>query len=170
MYGEKYYGANASTFIGWGVAAVGFVSLASGLLADRPVLEVGNNITWSVVSSVVALGVGVALIKSKETIGGVMAIAMVISLLANGVSVNMSQFFRVTHGAYNGFIDATKSTRSGINNVQASAGGNPLFFGYAKQRPLTADELADCNSGAAWTNSNAGLRNCSTGYKWGKVQ
>lgn len=169
MYGEKYYGANASTFIGWGVAVVSGVSLASSLLTDVPVLEVGGSTTWSAVSAMVGVGVGIALIKSKETIGGIMAVALTASLLANGVSVNFDQFGRVTKGAYNGFVQGATAVQNGVQ-VAADTASNPLFYGYVRGRHLTPAEDAACQSGAAWTNTSAGIRNCSTGYAWGKAE
>lgn len=170
MYGENYYGANASTFIGWAVTAVSGVSLASSLLTDVPVLEVGSSTTWSAVSAVVGVGVGIALIKSKETIGGIMAIALTASLLANGVSLNFDQFGRITKGAYNGFVQGATAVQSGVQGNAGATDSNPLFYGYVRGRHLTPEEEAACQSGAAWTNTSAGIRNCSTGYSWGKAQ
>lgn len=167
MYGDRYYGANASTFIGWGVAVISGVSLASSLLTDVPVLEIGNSTTWSAVSAVVGVGVGVALIKSKETIGGIMAIALTASLMANGVSINVDQFGRVTTGAYQGFMQGATAVQRGASATTLPQ--NPLFYGYAKGRPLTQVEWRDCQSGSAWTTTNKGVRNCSTGYVWNKV-
>lgn len=172
MYGDRYYGANASTFIGWAVTAVSGVSLASSLLTDVPVLEVGGSTTWSAVSAVVGVGVGVALIKSKETIGGIMAIALTASLLANGVSLNFDQFGRVTKGAYNGFVQGATAVQGGVRGATGATNtaNNPLFYGYTEGRKLTAEELAACQSGAAWTNTSAGIRNCSSGHVWSKAQ
>ncbi|OQX14570.1 MAG: hypothetical protein BWK73_09245 [Thiothrix lacustris] len=175
MVGDKYYGANASTFIGALVVGVSLVSLLSALATEVPVIEVGNSRAWSVLASIAGVAIGGALIASKEWVGGVMAIIMVVTLAKSGVGVNHKQFLRVVEGA----IDGVSAVANAIETESANAGGyvdtsgvgqNALFEGYTKGAPLSPLAKQQCSEGMAWTKKMSGVRACTTGYEWKKEE
>lgn len=174
MVGDQYYGANASTFIGVGTVAVSVISLLSALATDVAVIEVGNSQAWSVAASMLGIGIGAALIASKETIGGIMAILLVFSLFANGVSINFKQFLRVTEGVYDGVANAAQAVKTSTGGTghagDSGVGQNALFDGYVRGEPISAAARQQCEEGTMrWTKTMAGVRACTTGYEWKKV-
>jgi len=179
MVGEKYYGANASTFIGTLVVGVSLVSLLSALATEVPVIEVGNSRAWSVVASMAGVAIGGALIASKEWVGGVMAITMVVALAKSGVGVNHKQFLRVVEGTIDGVSAVVTAIETESANGSAyvdtrdtsGVGQNALFEGYTKGSPLSAVAKQQCDEGMmAWTKKMAGVRACTTGYEWKKQE
>ncbi|MBJ6610603.1 MAG: hypothetical protein JG718_09620 [Candidatus Thiothrix moscowensis] len=173
MIGERYYGANASTFIGIATVVVSAVSLLSALATEVAVIEVGSSQAWSVAASILGLLIGGALIASRETVGGIMAILLTFSLFANGVSINFKQLFSVAEGAYNGVATAANAIKSTAHYQNTSSnpgvGQNALFQGYVRGEAISAVARQQCEQGAMpWTKTMAGVRACTTGYEWKK--
>jgi hypothetical protein len=135
---------------------------------------VAHSNEWSILAAGVGVVAGVMLVKSQETIGGLMAIALVISLLANGVSINLYQFLNVGSAAYHGVKNGVSAI--GQTNMAASPNGgnggvgqNMMFSGYTQGRELTPAEQKECQDGVlAWTKTMKGARNCTTGHVWTK--
>lgn len=173
MIGDNYYGANASTFIGVATLGISAVSLLSALATEVAVIEVGGSQAWSVAASILGLLIGGALIASRETVGGIMAILLTVSLFANGVSINFKQLLSVAEGAYDGVATAAHAIKSTSNAPSASnnagIGQNALFQGYVRGEAISAVARQQCEQGAMpWTKTMAGVRACTTGYEWKK--
>lgn len=174
MIGDQYYGANASTFIGIATASVSVVSLLSALATEVAVIEVGGSQAWSVAASILGIAIGAALISSRETVGGIMAIMLVFSLFANGVSINFKQFLRVTEGVYDGVANVAQAVQQNSGSVAGAGAGNvgknALFEGYVRGGRISAQSQQQCAEGKmAWTKTMAGVRACTTGYEWKKL-
>ena len=156
MFGEKFYGANASTFVGVAGVVLGSVSLLAGIFSggNINILSVGtDNAFANGLVSVASLLIGGALIDSRETIGGITSIILACVLVFGGMlSINMGQFFRVL-----------AATSEAIGNIDINVGDVAATPGnYIKVRDLTPDELAECQEGKLpWTKEEAGVRNCT---------
>lgn len=152
MIGEKYYGSNASTFVGVAAVVLGSVSAITSAITggDLQILSVGHNAIAGAMVSVAAVIIGGALVASRETIGGVTSILLASTLVFGGmVSINMGNFFRV--------LSATSDAIGSINiNVSAPA----IKSEWVKVRDLTPAEQAECDAKVAWTKTPNGERNC----------
>ena len=164
MYGEKFYGSNASTFVGIAGVVLGSVSLLAGMFSggNINILSVGtDNAFANGLVSVASLLIGGALIASRETIGGITSLILACVLVFGGMlSINMGQFFKV--------LAATSEAISNINiNVDGAGTASVAQVDtsdYVQIRPLTAAERAECIAGTAkWTSTPAGKRNCTGG-------
>lgn len=157
MYGERFYGANASTFVGVAGVVLGSVSLLAGIFSGGHIniLSVGtDNAFANGLVSVAALLIGGALIASRETIGGITSIILACVLVFGGMlSINMGQFFKV--------LAATSEAVSRIDINVDDGKSKPSSGNYVKVRDLTQAELAECNAGLKWTKTDAGRRNCT---------
>lgn len=132
FYGERFYGSNASTFIGVAAVVLGSVSVITSIFTGGKlqILSVGDNAIAGAMVSAAAVIIGGALVASRETIGGVT------SLLLAGVLV------------FGGMVGISK-------------GKSPASGEYTKKRDLTPSEQAECDAGTqAWTKTPAGVRNC----------
>ena len=172
-FGEKYYGSNASTFVGVAACVLGSVSVITSAVTggSLQILSVGDNAIAGAMVSVAAVIIGGALVASRETVGGVTSLLLASTLVFGGmVSINMSNFFRV--------LSATSDAISSIDiNVNTAAPKSE----WLKIRELSPDEQAECDEAAAliatvtettgvtlpkrieWTQSPAGKRNCTGG-------
>lgn len=156
MYGERFYGSNASTFVGVAACVLGSVSAITSVVTggNLQIISVGGNAVAGGMVSVAAVLVGGALVASRETIGGVTSLLLAGTLVFGGmVGISMGNFFRV--------LSATSDAISKIDiNVD---GGAPSTNGqYLKVRDLYPAEKAECEAGtAAWTKTPAGKRNCT---------
>ena len=172
-FGEKYYGSNASTFVGVAAVVLGSVSALTSAVTGGAlqILSVGDNAIAGAMVSVAAVIIGGALVASRETVGGVTSLLLASTLVFGGmVSINMSNFFRV--------LSATSDAISSIDiNVNTAAPKSE----WLKIRELSPDEQAECDEAAAliatvtettgvtlpkrieWTQSPAGKRNCTGG-------
>ena len=172
-FGEKYYGSNASTFVGVAACVLGSVSVITSAVTggSLQILSVGDNAIAGAMVSVAAVIIGGALVASRETVGGVTSLLLASTLVFGGmVSINMSNFFRV--------LSATSDAISSIDiNVNTAAPKSE----WLKIRELKPDEQAECDEAAAliatvtettgvtlpkrieWTQSPAGKRNCTGG-------
>ena len=156
MYGERFYGSNASTFVGVAACVLGSVSAITSVVTggNLQIISVGGNAVAGGMVSVAAVLIGGALVASRETIGGVTSLLLAGTLVFGGmVGVSMGNFFRV--------LSATSDAISKIDiNVD---GGAPSVPGqYVKVRDLYPAEKAECDAGtAAWTQTAAGKRNCT---------
>ena len=164
MYGERFYGSNASTFVGVAGVVLGSVSLLAGIFSggNINILSVGtDNAFANGLVSVASLLIGGALIASRETIGGITSLLLAGVLVFGGMmSINMGQFFKV--------LAATSEAISNININVDGAGTASMAqvdtSDYVQIRPLTAAERAECIHGTAkWTSTAAGKRNCTGG-------
>jgi hypothetical protein len=169
MIGEKYYGSNASTFVGVAASVLGSVSLiASALTAgELQILTVGSNAIAGALVSVSAIIIGGALVASRETVGGVTSILLAATLVFGGmVSINMGNFFRVLSGT----SDAISRIQIDVKGVAPSIRTGQM----KKLRSLNAAEQAECDEASAlvshgetipprldWTQTTAGKRNCT---------
>ena len=152
-FGEKYYGSNASTFVGVAACVLGSVSVVTSAVTggSLQILSVGDNAIAGAMVSVAAVIIGGALVASRETVGGVTSLLLASTLVFGGmVSINMGSFFRV--------LSATSEAIGSIDiNVTPKSE-------WLKIRELSPDEQAECYAGtAAWTNKPAGRRNCTGG-------
>ena len=172
-FGEKYYGSNASTFVGVAACVLGSVSVITSAVTggSLQILSVGDNAIAGAMVSVAAVIIGGALVASRETVGGVTSLLLASTLVFGGmVSINMGNFFRV--------LSATSDAISSIDiNVNTAAPKSE----WLKIRELSPDEQAECDEAAAliatvtettgvtlpkrieWTQSPAGKRNCTGG-------
>lgn len=157
MYGERFYGSNASTFVGVASVVLGSVSVITSVVTGGKlqILSVGDNAIAGAMVSAAAVIIGGALVASRETIGGVTSILLAGVLVFGGmVSISMGNFFRV--------LSATSDAISKIeiNNVDGKS-KSPAAAEYTKKRDLTAAEQAECDAGVkTWTKTPAGVRNC----------
>ena len=173
-FGEKYYGSNASTFVGVAACVLGSVSVITSAVTGGAlqILSVGDNAIAGAMVSVAAVIIGGALVASRETVGGVTSLLLASTLVFGGmVSINMSNFFRV--------LSATSEAIGSIDiNVNTAAAPKSEWL---KIRELSPDEQAECDEAAAliatvtettgvtlpkrieWTQSPAGKRNCTGG-------
>lgn len=156
MYGERFYGRNASTFVGVAACVLGSVSAITSVMTggNLQIISVGGNAVAGGMVSVAAVLVGGALVNSRETIGGVTSLLLAGTLVFGGmVGISMGNFFRV--------LSATSDAISKIDiNVDGGAALNPGQ--YVKVRDLYPDEKAECEAGTAeWTKTPAGKRNCT---------
>ena len=172
-FGEKYYGSNASTFVGVAACVLGSVSVITSAVTGGAlqILSVGDNAIAGAMVSVAAVIIGGALVASRETVGGVTSLLLASTLVFGGmVSINMSNFFRV--------LSATSEAIGSVDiNVNTAAPKSE----WLKIRELSPDEQAECDEAAAliatvtettgvtlpkrieWTQSPAGKRNCTGG-------
>ena len=154
MIGEKYYGSNASTFVGVASVVLGSVSAITSAITggDVQILSVGQNAIAGAMISVAAVIIGGALVASRETIGGVTSILLASTLVFGGmVSINMGNFFRVL-----------SATSDAISSININVGSEPAAIKseWVKVRDLTAEEQAECDAKVAWTKTQNGERNC----------
>lgn len=156
-FGEKYYGSNASTFVGVAAVVLGSVSTITSAVTSGSlqILSVGDNAIAGAMVSVAAVIIGGALVASRETVGGVTSILLASTLVFGGmVSINMGNFFRVLSAT----SDAISSIDISVNTASAPKSE------WVKIRDLEPDEQAECTAGtAAWTKTPAGKRNCTGG-------
>ena len=157
-FGEKYYGSNASTFVGVAAVVLGSVSVLTSAVTGGAlqILSVGDNAIAGAMVSVAAVIIGGALVASRETVGGVTSLLLASTLVFGGmVSINMGNFFRV--------LSATSEAIGSVDiNVNTTASTHKSE--WLKIRELSPDEQAECDAGiAAWTNTPAGRRNCTGG-------
>lgn len=155
-FGEKYYGSNASTFVGVAACVLGSVSVITSAVTGGAlqILSVGDNAIAGAMVSVAAVIIGGALVASRETVGGVTSLLLASTLVFGGmVSINMGNFFRV--------LSATSDAIGSIDiNVNTAAPKSE----WLKIRELSPDEQAECAAGTAeWTKTPAGKRNCTGG-------
>lgn len=158
MYGERFYGSNASTFVGVAGVLLGSVSLLTGIFSGGMIniISVGvDNAFANGLVSVASLLIGGALIASRETIGGITSIILACVLVFGGMlSINMGAFFKV--------LAATSDAIGSIDINVDGANTKPSSSGYVKVRDLTPAELAECKDGKlVWTKTPAGVRNCT---------
>ena len=155
--GEKYYGSNASTFVGVAAILLGSVSVATSWVTggDVQILSAGGNAVAGALLSASVAAIGIPLIKSREWIGGVVSIALTVVVLATGViGIDWGNFFRVL---------AATSEAVGSIDINVNTASAPKSE-WLKIRELKPDEQAECDAGtAAWTNTPAGRRNCTGG-------
>ena len=173
-FGEKYYGSNASTFVGVAACVLGSVSVLTSAVTGGAlqILSVGDNAIAGAMVSVAAVIIGGALVASRETVGGVTSLLLASTLVFGGmVSINMSNFFRV--------LSATSEAIGSVDiNVNTAS---THVIEWKKIRELSPDEQAECDEAAAliatvtettgvtlpkrieWTQSPAGKRNCTGG-------
>ena len=156
-FGEKYYGSNASTFVGVAACVLGSVSVVTSAVTggSLQILSVGDNAIAGAMVSVAAVIIGGALVASRETVGGVTSLLLASTLVFGGmVSINMGNFFRV--------LSATSEAIGSID-INVNTASTPKSE-WLKIRELSPDEQAECDAGtAAWTNTPAGRRNCTGG-------
>jgi hypothetical protein len=156
-FGEKYYGSNASTFVGVAAVVLGSVSVITSAVTGGAlqILSVGDNAIAGAMVSVAAVIIGGALVASRETVGGVTSLLLASTLVFGGmVSINMGNFFRVLSAT----SDAIGSIDININTASAPKSE------WLKIRELSPDEQAECTAGTAdWTKTPAGKRNCTGG-------
>ena len=174
-FGEKYYGSNASTFVGVAAVVLGSVSVITSAVTggSLQILSVGDNAIAGSMVSVAAVIIGGALVASRETVGGVTSLLLASTLVFGGmVSINMGNFFRV--------LSATSDAIGSIDINVNTAASAPKSE-WLKIRELSLDEQAECDESAAliatvtettgvtlpkrieWTQSPAGRRNCTGG-------
>ena len=158
MIGEKYYGSNASTFIGVAAVVLGSVSTITSVVTagNLQILSVGGNAVAGGMVSVAAVIIGGALVASREAIGGVTSLLLAGTLVFGGmVSISMGNFFRV--------LSATSDAISSINiNIEQSPTASAPAAQYHKVRDLTAQEQRECDLALkSWTRTPAGIRNCT---------
>ena len=157
IYGERFYGSNASTFVGVASVVLGSVSVITSVVTGGKlqILSVGDNAIAGAMVSAAAVIIGGALVASRETIGGVTSLILAGVLVFGGmVSISMGNFFRV--------LSATSDAISKIEIINVD-GQNKAHSGgwYTKKRDLTPAEQAECDAGTqAWTKTPAGVRNC----------
>ena len=156
FYGERFYGSNASTFVGVSAVVLGSVSVITSVVTGGKlqILSVGDNAIAGAMVSAAAVIIGGALVASRETIGGVTSLLLAGVLVFGGiVSVSMGNFFRV--------LSATSDAISKIE-INVDGQGKAHSGGlYTKKRDLTPAEQAECDAGTqAWTKTPAGVRNC----------
>lgn len=156
MYGERFYGSNASTFVGVAAVVIGSVSVITSVVTGGKlqILSVGDNAIAGAMVSAAAVIIGGALVASRETIGGVTSLILAGVLVFGGmVSISMGNFFRVL-----------SATSDAISKIEINVDGkskSPAAAEYTKKRDLTAAEQAECDAGTqAWTKTPAGVRNC----------
>lgn len=153
---ERYYGSNASTFVGVAACVLGSVSVITSLVTDGDlqILSVGDNAVAGGMVSAAAVIIGGALVASRETIGGVTSLLLAGTLVFGGmVSINMTNFFRV--------LSATSEAIGNIDIDVKQSKLSPVGSEYKKVRDLTPAEQAECDAGTmAWTKTPAGMRNC----------
>ena len=173
-FGEKYYGSNASTFVGVAACVLGSVSVITSAVTggSLQILSVGDNAIAGAMVSVAAVIIGGALVASRETVGGVTSLLLASTLVFGGmVSINMGNFFRVL-----------SATSDAIGSIDIN-----LKSEWKKIRELKPDEQAECDEAAAliatvtettgvtlpkrieWTQSPAGKRNCTGGGVYRRV-
>lgn len=156
FYGERFYGSNASTFVGVAAVVLGSVSVITSVVTGGKlqILSVGDNAIAGAMVSAAAVIIGGALVASRETIGGVTSILLAGVLVFGGmVSISMGNFFRV--------LSATSDAISKIEINVDGQGKAPTGSEYTKKRDLTPAEQAECDAGdKAWTKTPAGVRNC----------
>ena len=173
-FGEKYYGSNASTFVGVAACVLGSVSVLTSAVTGGAlqILSVGDNAIAGAMVSVAAVIIGGALVASRETVGGVTSLLLASTLVFGGmVSINMGNFFRVLSAT----SDAIGSIDINVNTASTH------ISEWKKIRELKPDEQAECDEAAAliatvtettgvtlpkrieWTQSPAGKRNCTGG-------
>ena len=156
FYGERFYGSNASTFVGVVAVVLGSVSVVTSVVTGGKlqILSVGDNAIAGAMVSAAAVIIGGALVASRETIGGVTSLLLAGVLVFGGiVSVSMGNFFRV--------LSATSDAISKIENNVDGKGKAPAGGEYTKKRDLTPAEQAECDAGTLpWTKTPAGVRNC----------
>jgi hypothetical protein len=157
MYGERFYGANASTFVGVAGCVLGGVSLLAGLFSSGniQILSVGSNAFASGLVSAAAVLIGGALVASRETVGGITSLLLASVLVFGGMlSINMGQFFKV--------LAATSDAVSKID-ISVDGAKKPKSANYVMVRRLTAEEAAECQTSLKWARTDAGRRNCTAG-------
>lgn len=156
FYGERFYGSNASTFIGVAAVVLGSVSVITSIFTGGKlqILSVGDNAIAGAMVSAAAVIIGGALVASRETIGGVTSLLLAGVLVFGGmVGISMGNFFRV--------LSATSDAISKIEINVDGTGKSPASGEYTKKRDLTPAEQAECDAGTqAWTKTPAGVRNC----------
>lgn len=171
MYGEKFYGSNASTFVGIAGVVLGSVSLLAGMFSggNINILSVGtDNAFANGLVSVASLLIGGALIASRETIGGITSLLLAGVLIFGGMlSINMGQFFKVLAAT----SDAISQININVDGAGTASVAQVDTSDYIQIRPLTAAERAECLAGTAkWTSTPAGKRNCTGGGVYTKRQ
>lgn len=158
----------------------GLVTLAAGssvlsqVSGGAPILDVSSNVPINVILSGVIAGGGVALAINGNKTAGVFGVVAIALALANGnVKFNGSQAARFGSGVYAGMQNAAAATASATqqgvkstSNTHSTNSSGVSFDGWVRVRPLSAGEIEGCNSGAKWTTSEKGVRNCSSGYVW----
>lgn len=156
MYGERFYGSNASTFVGVASVVLGSVSVITSVVTGGKlqILSVGDNAIAGAMVSAAAVIIGGALVASRETIGGVTSLILAGVLVFGGmVSISMGNFFRVL-----------SATSDAISKIEINVDGKGKAHAgdwYTKKRDLTPAEQAECDAGTqAWTKTPAGVRNC----------
>jgi len=156
IYGERFYGSNASTFVGVASVVLGSVSVITSVVTGGKlqILSVGDNAIAGAMVSAAAVIIGGALVASRETIGGVTSLILAGVLVFGGmVSISMGNFFRV--------MSATSDAISKIEINVDGKGKAHTGDWYTKKRDLTPAEQAECDAGTqAWTKTPAGVRNC----------
>ena len=156
-FGEKYYGSNASTFVGGAAILLGSVSVATSWVTggDVQILSAGGNAVAGALLTASVAAIGIQLIKSREWIGGVVSIALTAVVLTTGaISIDWGSFFRVL---------AATSEAVGSIDINVNTASAPKSE-WAKVRELSPDEQAECAAGTAdWTKTPAGKRNCTGG-------
>lgn len=156
LYGDRFYGSNASTFVGAAAVVLGSVSVITSVVTNGKlqILSVGDNAIAGAMVSAAAVIIGGALIASRETIGGVTSLILAGVLVFGGmISISMGNFFRV--------LSATSDAISKIEISVDDGKGKAPTGGYTKKRDLTPAEQAECDAGTmAWTKTPAGVRNC----------
>jgi hypothetical protein len=156
IYGERFYGSNASTFVGVASVVLGSVSVITSVVTGGKlqILSVGDNAIAGAMVSAAAVIIGGALVASRETIGGVTSLILAGVLVFGGmVSISMGNFF--------GVLSATSDAISKIEINVDGKSKSPAAAEYTKKRDLTPAEQAECDAGVkAWTKTPAGVRNC----------
>ena len=167
---HSYYksGGGIAPYIVGGAAAVfGAMSVLMAAMPSTPsIIETGAGEGMNAIVSGITTVAGVIIWKKKDTFTAVLGGALIVSLLVYGqYRVDTSRALDVASAAGSAAMNAaTAATNAAANSANRS------YYQYAPQqtapkgqyRHLTPAELSECNTGAKWTKSEAGQRNCST--------
>ena len=160
-------GGIAPYLVGGSMLFFGGLSTLTALMTNADsIINTGAGEGANAVVSIVTAGFGYAVLKSKSTLAaigfGIAAIALIVGMKW---AVGVRQAIDITSAVAGKTVEI-------VGDVSASTANsaNGSYYQYAPQqgvpkdqyRHLTPAELSECNTGAKWTKSEAGMRNCST--------
>ena len=163
----KSGGGIAPYIVGGAAAVFGAMSVLMAAMPSTPsIIETGAGEGMNAIVSGITAVAGMIIWKKKDTFTAVLGGALIASLIVYGqYRVDTSRALDVASAAGSAAMNAaTAATNAAANSANGS------YYQYApsptapkeQYRHLTTAELSECNTGAKWTQTEAGQRNCST--------